>query len=73
MSIIRSLVDAIVLTPENGELRIDLKGELAGILELCAEGKNRKPGAREAAGLEAQVKMVSGTRNRLYRTAVRWP
>jgi hypothetical protein len=35
---IRSLIDEIGLVPDDGELRIEIKGELAGILELCQEG-----------------------------------
>jgi site-specific DNA recombinase len=57
MDLIRSLVDEIVLTPEQGELRIDLRGEFAGILALCAD--KRKPGSVSGAGLAEQVKMVA--------------
>ncbi len=55
--LIRSLVDEIVLTPENGELRIDLKGELASILTLSTGSK--KPVDLSGDGLE-QIKMVAG-------------
>jgi site-specific DNA recombinase len=58
MDLIRSLVDAIVLTPEDGKLRIDLRGELAGILALCAD--KRKPGSVSGTGLAEQVKLVAG-------------
>jgi site-specific DNA recombinase len=61
MDLIRSLVDAIVLTPEDGKLRIDLRGELAGILALCAD--KRKPGSVSGVGLAEQVKLVAGARN----------
>ncbi len=67
--IIRSLVDEIVLTPENGELRIDLRGELAGILAMSTGSK--KPAAQTHDGLE-QIKMVAGARNHLYRTSLKW-
>ncbi len=67
--IIRSLVDEIVLTPEDGELRIDLKGELAGILAMSSGGK--KPAAAMRDGFE-QIKVVAGARNHLYRTHLRW-
>ena len=40
VEVLRSLVDHIVLTPEDGELRIDVVGELAGILTVAS-----KPGA----------------------------
>ena len=55
--IIRSLVDEIVLTPEHGELRIDLKGELAGILAMSTDSK--KPAAATRDGFE-QIKLVAG-------------
>ena len=41
--IIRSLIDRIVLSPMNGELQIDLHGELAAILNFCQDSK--KPAA----------------------------
>ncbi|MEQ8694527.1 MAG: recombinase family protein [Gammaproteobacteria bacterium] len=55
--LIRSLVDKIVLTPKDGELSIDLHGELAGILSLCSE--KQKTASQVTSGLE-QVKMVAG-------------
>lgn len=57
--IIRSLIDEIVLIPENGELRIDLKGELAAILAF-ANG-DKKPATNQRDGLE-QLKVVAGAR-----------
>jgi hypothetical protein len=60
--VIRSLVDEIVLTPEAGDLRIDLKGQLAAILAISASSK--KP---EAFGLGSeQIKMVAGARYQRY-------
>jgi hypothetical protein len=59
MDLIRSLVDEIVLTPD-GELRIDLRGELAGILALCAD--KRKLGPVFGVGLAEQVKLVARAR-----------
>lgn len=44
MELMRSLVDEIVLTPEDGEPRVDLKGKLAGILGRCADSNNSSPG-----------------------------
>jgi site-specific DNA recombinase len=55
--IIRSLVKEIVLTPEEGELKIDVRGDLAGILEVSL--KTKTPTAR--AG-ESQVVVVAGAR-----------
>ena len=53
--IIRSLIDRIVLTPGEDRIEIDVQGDLAGILTLSAQRKNR---AADAAG--SQVKMVAG-------------
>ena len=58
--IIRSLVDEIVLTPENGKLRIDLRGDLAAILSLTEN--NKKP-ATDIRGELEQFKVVAGARN----------
>ena len=35
-SIIRTLIDEVRLVPENGELRVEIRGALAGILSLSA-------------------------------------
>jgi hypothetical protein len=56
---IRSLIDAIRLVPENGALRIDIQGELGGILALCTAADTKKPG-REGRALAEQIKMVAG-------------
>ncbi|WP_109614973.1 recombinase family protein [Pseudaminobacter salicylatoxidans] len=53
--VIRTLVQDIVLTPVDGKVEIDVRGDLAGILTLSAQSKNPAAGA---AGL--QVKMVAG-------------
>ena len=56
--IIRSLIEAIILTPEAGELQIELRGELASILSLCSDSK--KPAGRETERA-LQVSLVAGT------------
>lgn len=57
--ILRSLIDAVVLVPENGRLRIDLKGDLAGILTFAAG--SRSAASARTAGLELeQIKLVAG-------------
>jgi hypothetical protein len=61
------LTDEIRLAPEDGRLRIDLHGELAGILALASGSK--KPD-RGGSGAE-QIKLVAGACNHLYRTVVR--
>jgi site-specific DNA recombinase len=57
-ALIRSLIEEIRLVPEDGKLRVELRGELAGILALAAHSK--KPDGLTAAGLAAQIKMVAG-------------
>jgi site-specific DNA recombinase len=47
MTLIRSLVERIVLTPEDGELRADLHGDLARILSIC-EGAGVAQGGAKA-------------------------
>ena len=51
------------LVPEDGKLRIELKGELAGILNLCDSKK--KPAASYEERAE-QIKMVAGAGNQRY-------
>ena len=46
-------------------LRIEIGGELAGILELCDVGANQRSGSLWTAGLAEQIKMVAGTCNYL--------
>jgi hypothetical protein len=69
MTAIRALIDRITLTPENSELRVDLYGELATIMQF-ASGKE-KPAAEVRDGL-AQLKLVAGARSHLYRTVLFW-
>ena len=62
---VRALVDQVTLVPENGELAIVLRGDLAAMLSYAA---NKKPGAVSGAGPEAlavQASLVAGMRNRL--------
>ena len=53
--VLRSLVEDIILTPVDGKVEIDVRGDLAGILTLSVQRKNP---AADAAG--SQVKMVAG-------------
>ena len=53
---LRGLIDAIILTPSAGELRIDLKGNLAAMLSAATNAK-RSP---ETGDLSLQVEMVAG-------------
>ncbi|MBW9091979.1 recombinase family protein [Rhizobium wenxiniae] len=55
-NVIRSLVEDIILTPIDGKIEIDVRGDLAGILTIAVERK--KP--REGALSGSRVKMVAG-------------
>jgi site-specific DNA recombinase len=62
--IIRSLVSEIILTPENGLLHVELRGDLAGILTVAAAGKPKSPTSGEAgSGRTEQVMTVTANRN----------
>jgi site-specific DNA recombinase len=69
LELIRSLIDTITLTPVDGTLKIELRGDLAGILAISEAGKNGTFSAKEKA---LQIKMVAGTRSHLYRTQIRY-
>ncbi|MBQ1498919.1 MAG: recombinase family protein [Sphingomonas sp.] len=53
--VLRSLIKKVVLTPENGELLIDVRGDLAGILAISLNSK--KPAGK--AG-QSEVGLVAG-------------
>src|SRR3954467_8590007 len=53
---LRGLIDAIVMTPADGALRIELKGNLAAMLGATVQSK-RSP---ETGDLSLQVSMVAG-------------
>ena len=53
---LRGLIDAIVMTPAEGALRIELKGNLAAMLGATVQSK-RSP---ETGDLSLQVSMVAG-------------
>jgi hypothetical protein len=58
-----SSLSLLLELPEDGELRIDLKGDLAAILNIA---NNKKPPGVDSGGHhEVQVKLVAGARNRL--------
>lgn len=62
--VVRGLVEAIRLVPEDGKLRIEVRGELGAILRL-SEGARHGKGADLAIGaLAEQIKMDAGTCNR---------
>ena len=55
--ILRSLISAIVLTPHDAGMKIDVQGDLAGILTVALNAKNPTV---SRAGL-SQVELVAGT------------
>lgn len=55
---LRALIEAVVLTPKDGDLTIDLRGELASMLTLYIVPQTQKTSERVAA--EAVVCGVSG-------------
>ena len=57
---IRSLIDTVVLKPENGVLAIYLRGEFASMLELCVCPETQKA-STEMTEEALQIKMVAGT------------
>ena len=64
--VIRSLVSAIELTPENGDLAIVLRGDLAAMLSFASNKKKPGAPAREAGlseSLLSQALSVAGTRS----------
>jgi hypothetical protein len=53
---LREIIEEVCLIPENGRIEIELRGDLAGILALGANGKKPATGRRD--GL--QVTLVAG-------------
>jgi site-specific DNA recombinase len=53
---IRALIEAILLEPDGDELKITLKGDLAGMLS-AARGSKRSP---DTGDLMVQIKLVAG-------------
>jgi site-specific DNA recombinase len=55
--LLRSLIDRVTLVPEDGQLAIVLRGDLAAILAFSA---NKKRPAAERADLVTQLSLVAG-------------
>jgi hypothetical protein len=64
---LRGLVDALVLVPVGDELRIELKGNLVGMLSAAQNAKRSPEG-----DLSLQIAMVAEARNRQYRLTFRY-
>ena len=58
--LVRGLVDAIVLVPEDGRLRIEVRGALGAILRLVEGAGNAKRPGGGAEALVQQIKLVAG-------------
>jgi hypothetical protein len=61
----RAITEAIVLEPDGDQLKITLKGDLAGMLSAARDSK-RSPNTGD---LLVQMKLVAGARRRLCWTA----
>ena len=57
---LRALIETVVLTPEEGHLAIDLRGQLASMLLLCAGAETQKASAVVTKEV-LQIKVVAGT------------
>ncbi len=64
---LRSLIEEVRLTPVDGQLAIELRGDLAEILKIGAVGAQGAEIARKNA---LQIKVVAGARNSRYRASV---
>jgi len=62
MTAIRGLIEAILLEPDGEQLKITLKGDLAGMLSAARDSK-RSP---DTGDLLVQIQMVAGARNQHY-------
>jgi site-specific DNA recombinase len=58
--IVRGLVETIKLIPEDGRLRIEVRGELGAILSLAEGARNAQSPRLDAGALGEQIKMVAG-------------
>ncbi len=61
--LVRGLVETIRLVPQDGRLRIEVRGELGAILRF-AEPRTQKRPSSVAEAFLSQVKRDAGTRNR---------
>ena len=59
---LRGLIDSIVLIPDEGQLRIELRGNLAAML-AAAQKTKRSP---ETGDLFVPIQLVAGARSRRY-------
>jgi hypothetical protein len=67
---LRAVVEAVVLTPVESQLSIELRGELAGILRVAQDGEQASELAQKNA---LQIKVVAGAHSHLYRSEWKVP
>jgi len=65
----RGLVEATTIIPENGTLRIEVRGVLAAMLALPS-APNTKGAGISAGAFSEQIKMVAGKRNHRQLTPI---
>ena len=65
---LRSLIETVVLAPEEGDFAIDLRGELASMRAPNASAETQKASAG-VSGEALQMKMVAGTRTERCHTS----
>ena len=58
--LIRGLIEVIRLVPENGALKVELRGEFAGILAMCSSNAKSRTLSDPAFAVR-RLKMVAGT------------
>jgi hypothetical protein len=68
--IVRGLIERIVLTPEEGTLKVELFGDLA-VMAGFAQAADRESKNAGSSGDPTLLSLVAGTRNRLCRTMLR--
>ena len=63
--ILRTLIDRVDLVPEEGKLRIDLHGEVAGMLAFCGEDRPARP-SRTGRIMAGSISLVAEARCQRY-------
>lgn len=63
--ILRSLIDRVDLVPDGGKLRIDLHGEVAGMLAFCGEDRPPRP-TRTGRLMAGSISLVAEERCQRY-------
>ena len=67
---LRALVEAVRLIPEDGTLRVEVRGALAAVLALGSGARNAESPSCVAGALVSQLSVDAGTGFGLWRTQV---